>query len=276
MPILGHRAPTALGRPFRDLWSGIWDDISPLVEATLAGQSQSVVDMRLDLSRANVPEESYWSFSYSPAFDDAGRIAGLFCVTGETTARVLAERARAAADERLEFALSAGNGIGVWDWDVLNDRVTADARFAGLYGVEPELARAGAPINAFFAGIHPDDRARVEAEIGSAMADLSAFVSEYRLLRADGTIRWVSAQGRCIPGARRPLRALSRCQLRHHRPQGSGAAAPRRQGGARVPHRTDRPPPCADRTGSDPAPVGRGARPPARGQPGRVLPGGAG
>lgn len=200
VPILGHRAPTALGRPFRDLWSGIWNDIAPMVEATLAGQSQSVVDMRLDLSRANVPEESYWSFSYSPVFDDAGRIAGLFCVTGETTARVLAERARAAADERLEFALSAGNGICVWDWDVPNDWVNADARFAALYGVDPELAATGAPIDAFFAGIHPDDRARVEAEIGAAMADLGAFVSEYRLLRPDGTVRWVSAQGRCIPG----------------------------------------------------------------------------
>lgn len=198
-PILGYRAPTALGRPFRDLWSSLWSDIAPLVEATLAGESQSVTDMRLDLSRDNEPEESYWTFSYSPAFDDEGDVAGLLCVTNETTARVLSDRERQHADERLQLALSVGNSIGAWDWDVANDRITADVRFATLYGVDPERAAAGAPLAEFFEGIHPDDRERVGAEIEKVLESSGSFSSEYRLLRADGTVRWVAAQGRCIP-----------------------------------------------------------------------------
>lgn len=200
-PILGYRVHNALGRPFRDLWASIWDDIGPLVEKALAGQSQRLVDMPLDVSRQGTPEETYWTFSYSPAFDERGKIAGLFCITGETTGRVLAERRRAAADERLGLALSAGNSIGTWDWDVLHDQVTADIRFARLYGVHPNDAEQGVPIGEFFKGIHPEDLPRVRDQIDEAMKACSVFESEYRLLREDGSVRWVSAQGRCIADA---------------------------------------------------------------------------
>ena len=197
-PILGYRAEWALGRPFREVWGDIWTDIEPLVARTLAGESCTVTDMPLDLRRQGVPEESWWTFSYSPVFDDDGTIAGLLNVTGETTARVVAERERKASDERLEMALSAGNSIGVWDWDVPNDRVTADTRFATLYGIDPERAAEGASLEEFFAGIHPDDRARVQAEVAEAINACGSFVSEYRLRNRDGSVRWVSAQGRCI------------------------------------------------------------------------------
>jgi len=96
------------------------------------------------------------------------------------------------------MALSAGNSIGVWDWDVPGDRVTADARFASLYGIDPDRAAEGASIAEFFAGIHPDDLPRVEQEVEAAIAECGVFTSEYRLLHDDGSVRWVSAQGRCI------------------------------------------------------------------------------
>jgi PAS domain S-box-containing protein len=198
VPILGFRQEGALGKPFRTLWASIWDEIGPLVDQALAGGQTKVTDMPLDLAREGVPEESFWTFSYSPAYDDDGRIAGMFCVTGETTARMLAERSRDEADERLQLALSAGNSIGTWDWDVANDWVRADARFASLYGVEPDRATQGAPIAEFFAGIHPDDVARVTQEIDGTIRGGERFSSEYRLLRADGSLRWVSAQGMCI------------------------------------------------------------------------------
>jgi PAS domain-containing protein len=55
-----------------------------------------------------------------------------------------------ASERRLQLALSAGRGIGTWDWDVVNDRVVADERFARLYGVDSEKAKNGAPIDEFF------------------------------------------------------------------------------------------------------------------------------
>ncbi|WP_128255557.1 ATP-binding protein [Falsirhodobacter deserti] len=200
-PLLGYRAPDALGKPFRHLWDIIWDDISPLVEDTLQGRSRKMVDMPLDIARNGQPEESYWTFSYSPALDDAGQIAGVFGVINETTDRVLAHRNRTLSDERLHLALSAGNSIGTWDWDLLTNLVTADIRFATLYGVDPEKAASGASVDEFFSGIHPADLQRVRAEIEAARVGSGVFVSEYRLARPDGGTRWVSAQGRFVKDA---------------------------------------------------------------------------
>ena len=62
-----------------------------------------------------------------------------------------------ASERRLQLALSAGRGIGTWDWHVPSDRVVADERFARLYGVDAEVAKTGAPIAEFFRSVHPDD-----------------------------------------------------------------------------------------------------------------------
>jgi signal transduction histidine kinase/PAS domain-containing protein len=208
-PLLGVRLPGSLGERFDIVWSNIWDELVPLVDKTIAGGNVVATDMKLDLARTGEPEDSWWSFTYSPAFDDAGKIAGLLCVTGETTARVVAERERAAADERLQLALSAGRNIGAWDWDVQADIVRADTRFALLYGVDPQTAEEGAPIGRFFEGIHPDDLVEAQRAVERAMDPdgNGTFIAEYRVVGHDGGFRWVSAQGRCtFDDAGRPLR----------------------------------------------------------------------
>jgi signal transduction histidine kinase/CheY-like chemotaxis protein len=102
---------------------------------------------------------------------------------------------------------ATARSIGSWEWDVVADRVTADPGFARLYGVDPDLARRGAPISAFFAGIHPADRPRLEAEIAATLRAGGEFESEYRLLQPDGRARWVAAQGSCeLDGAGTPVR----------------------------------------------------------------------
>ena len=200
-PIFGDRLPRALGARFREIWADLWDDIGPLVDAALRGESVSQHNLPLVMHRYGVPEQTWWSFTYSPVRDDAGRINGMICVTAETTAEVLAERARRRSDERLEMALSAGGSIGIWDWDVAADRVTADPRFAALYGVDPAKAAAGAPLGEFFAGVHADDVPYLKSSIDAALRTGGRFDAEYRLVQPDGGIRWVAAQGRCALAA---------------------------------------------------------------------------
>jgi PAS domain S-box-containing protein len=125
------------------------------------------------------------------------------CTTGialyyrDVTAQQVAERERGLSEERLNLALAAANGVGIWDWDVAADRVYADPPFAILYGVAPEEAARGVPIAQFTRNILPEDLAAVGPAIERAVRDGSEFTSQYRLLQADGTIRWVSARGRC-------------------------------------------------------------------------------
>ena len=53
--------------------------------------------------------------------------------------------------------------------------------------------------------VHPDDRERVLGEVARAEDDDGAFVVEYRIVRADGAVRWVLDRGQLVrgPGGRR-------------------------------------------------------------------------
>ncbi len=194
--ILGGKHPQAMGRPFKDIWTEIWTDIEPMIKAALDGRATYSENLPLLMNRMGHDEQAWFTFSYSPVRGDDGQVAGMFCACVETTERVVADRRREEAAERLEMALSAGDGVGTWDWDVPSDRVQADERFARIYGVDPDKARRGAPLVEFFRAIHPTDIDRVQAEIADALATGKTFSSEYRLIQPDGEARWVAAQGR--------------------------------------------------------------------------------
>ena len=91
--ILGAKHPRALGRRFYDIWSEIWPDISPLIDAAMAGHATYREDLPLVMNRRGYDEQTWFTFSYSPVRDETGEVAGMFCAVSETTPRVLAERA---------------------------------------------------------------------------------------------------------------------------------------------------------------------------------------
>jgi PAS domain-containing protein len=224
LSVLGDRATGAIGRPMREVLSDAWDQVSPMIQSALAGQSQVAVDMQLDPEVEGAESARWWSCTASPTRDENGAIAGFMCLSIETTDRVVAKLARDAAAERLRVALSAGDSIGAWDWDVLHDRVTADSRFSLMYNVEPERAASGVPVEEFLHAIHPEDRPRVHAEIETAISNREGFLSEYRILSFTGEEQWISAQGqpvydddgRCIrfPGLSFDVTANKRAQRR--------------------------------------------------------------
>ena len=99
------------------------------------------------------------------------------------------------SEDTARRALAASNYIGAWDWDIVADRVTADERFAAMYGVDPVAAAEGAPIADFMRHIHADDAGRVHAELTAAMEGDGDFASEYRIVGSDGLMRWMLARG---------------------------------------------------------------------------------
>jgi len=85
--------PGSLGRPAREVWAEIWHYCGPLAESVFArGEASYVNDVQLFMSRGEYVEETYYSFSYSPIYDESGKVAGLFCPSTETTAKVLHTR----------------------------------------------------------------------------------------------------------------------------------------------------------------------------------------
>ena len=102
-PVFGKKHPSALGRPFREIWSEVWDEVAPLVDTALGGEATWSEDLHLVLERNGYPEDCWFTFSYSPARDESGKIAGLFCAAAETTERVLADRRLASERERQQL-----------------------------------------------------------------------------------------------------------------------------------------------------------------------------
>jgi two-component sensor histidine kinase len=90
-PILGDKPP-ALGRSFSEVWSEVWDEIGPMVAKALAGEATFIEDFPLTIDRYGHPEETWFTFCYSPIRDEAGRVLGMMDTVMETTGKMLAER----------------------------------------------------------------------------------------------------------------------------------------------------------------------------------------
>jgi len=89
---LQDKHPRALGRPFRDTWPELWPQLAPLIERALAGESIYIEDMPLVMFRNGRHEQTWFTFSYSPIYDDGGAIVGLYGTGTDTTRRVTTER----------------------------------------------------------------------------------------------------------------------------------------------------------------------------------------
>lgn len=99
------------------------------------------------------------------------------------------------AQERLKAALSTGS-IGVWVWNIPENKVFADSNLAYRFGVEPEDAANGLPLSVFTDSIHPDDQPWVKKEIQLAVKKTKFLDVEYRTITHDGSTRWVLARGK--------------------------------------------------------------------------------
>lgn len=91
--VLADKHPWAAGRPVKEVWHEVWDVISPMLTGVLEREEASwLEDSLLILQRKNnTPEETYFTYSYSPIKEE-NEIVGVFTTVAETTERVIGER----------------------------------------------------------------------------------------------------------------------------------------------------------------------------------------
>ena len=91
--IIGGKHPWALGRPTQEVWREIWPDIAPMLATAMGGDEGTYVESQLlIMERSGYPEETYYTFSYSPIPDDQGRPGGIICANTDDTQRAIGER----------------------------------------------------------------------------------------------------------------------------------------------------------------------------------------
>lgn len=113
-----------------------------------------------------------------------------------------------ASEDRWKFALE-GAGDGVWDWDMVSDKVFRSARWKEIYGYTSneieDTATAGRML------VHPDDLAhQIEDTQDYLRGKKDLYVSEFRLLCKDGTWKWTLSRGMVISRGSdgKPLRMI--------------------------------------------------------------------
>jgi two-component sensor histidine kinase len=91
-PTIGDKHPKALGRPARENWAELWDDLEPLLRRVLeTGETVFAQDRPFYIERHGYPETVYFDISHSPVRNEVGEVEGVFCIVCETTQRVVVE-----------------------------------------------------------------------------------------------------------------------------------------------------------------------------------------
>lgn len=200
-PMLGERHPKVLGKTFAESPPTSAAEAEAPERAILDGTSGGdiIEDLPLPTIHADgTVTHGYFTLRLTPLPDPAARsgVGGVLIVLSETTGRVRAEQALRASEERYQLALEAASGVGAWDWDVLADKVYADARFAAFHNIDPERAAGGVSATDLSRALHPDDRGRMSMPDRAHLKTSGDFLEEYRLVHADGSTRWVQARGK--------------------------------------------------------------------------------
>lgn len=127
------------------------------------------------------------------------------------TVQDIGERKRAEDDlrrmnERFVLATHAGQ-VGVWDWDIPKNELVWDDSMYRLYGIQK--GGFGEAYEAWVRTIHPQDRAHTEEEIQAALRGEREYAPEFRIVRPDGTTRYLKADSQTFRDEQgKPLRMI--------------------------------------------------------------------
>ncbi|HXR88403.1 MAG TPA: PAS domain S-box protein [Stellaceae bacterium] len=140
IPILGDKHPDALGKPVREVWAEIYDELGPINESILKGEQPSffATDYLWKVRRHGpLREDARFTVSYSPIPDTTAPngIGGVLVTCIETTARVQSEQTLRKLNDRLEDEIAQRIRERDSIWQVSEDLLgvsTFDGRFLSI------------------------------------------------------------------------------------------------------------------------------------------------
>ena len=102
------------------------------------------------------------------------------------------ENELAVSNDRLRLAVEAGGSVA-WDWDLKSGQGRRVGDLQTIFGI-PADSYSG-KIEDFRGNIHPADRAMVSRAVEDARQHRKPFAAEFRVVRPDGSVRWITARG---------------------------------------------------------------------------------
>ena len=127
-----------------------------------------------------------------PIIDQAGEVVQMIEYTLDVTERKRAIDLLRQSEERYALAQRVAN-IGSWDWDIVTGRLTWSEQIAPMFGFE--RGQFAGTYEAFLDCVHPEDRDYVQRSVEQCLSGQEEYSIKHRIVRPDGTIRWVSETG---------------------------------------------------------------------------------
>ncbi len=147
------------------------------------------VMLRKDGSRVDV------DISISVIKDNTGKVTGSIGIARNISDRKKAEEALNASMMKLDIALKSAH-MGVWQYDILQNRRIFDEQSFSLLGIDP--SKFSGKNEDFFAVVHPEDRERVRGALRATIEHGVPYEPEYRVVWPDGSVHYLAARAKMI------------------------------------------------------------------------------
>lgn len=178
-----------------DLFFDLMDEVYASGEPYFGYQARTMRDDDGD----GFPEaEVYSDFVIQPIYDRSG-VEGILLHAVDVTAQVQARKAMqrhaaelAESEARLRLALEAGH-MGSWEWELATNTLQWTPTLERMHGLAP--GAFGGAVADLEKLIHPEDLSRFRAAIRRTIKQRSPLHVEHRIVRPDGTIRWIEKRG---------------------------------------------------------------------------------
>jgi len=135
LPLTAEKHPSLLGQSCPEQWPEAWHIIGPQIRSAYElGETTFQEKVLVPVRREGIVKDVYWTYSYSPIRNTAGKIGGILVVCQDVTGELLAIRERDAIAANLQGVLdSITDGLAVldknWRYTYINEQ---GARMLGL------------------------------------------------------------------------------------------------------------------------------------------------
>jgi len=192
--ILGYRADELVGRGVKEVSHPDDRDVTDASRAQVHAGEIEVA--RFEKRYVRKDGALVWvDLGVAVARDASGRPEYEIAIFDDITAQKNLEVELRDKTELLQLGQAAARMI-ILDYDMKKDRLSWSDSPEWLRGPLP----AGGEYPLFREQIHPEDRARFQAERAQTLATLQPTSQEYRVVRTDGQVLWVLARRQALPG----------------------------------------------------------------------------
>jgi PAS domain S-box-containing protein len=169
-----------------------WERLRHAVEQTL--QTGTPYELELEMIRTDGTHR--WVIARGEVQrDTAGRVVRLRGTALDITERRRVREALRKSEERLRLAAQAGR-MYAYEWDRASDVIVRSGEFTHILGLTdaPKVTTCQQMLTT----LHPDDRARLIAEINECTPAKPTYQSRYRVVRPDGSMVWLEKSARAF------------------------------------------------------------------------------